>query len=359
MIVGASAHKQHNFEDNNPLKTMLLDFGLAKDFEDSIGQGLTKAGVAMGTPMYMSPEQCAGKAVDERSEVYSVGCLMYELLTGVYPLKGDTALETISLHQDTDAPSLNESNCGIEFEEELELIVAKTLEKEPSKRFANMEELKLEVQVILGKDVDFLESYSDDSQDDSDDETIKPFSLEPDSGKKSNWASILISASVLFALAGLALGYRLLALNNVDTSSKKKLPNMEFSFLSPDPNTAFTEGPGDSGIVFSMFNSRPNTKDSEVTSIDPKSLPKILSLCEQKEITNTSYEYAANQPLVGIGLNGVNLTGNQLELFTKTDSKLLEIIWMKDNPEIKDEDLAFKKSVKPQVYQSCREQNYR
>jgi eukaryotic-like serine/threonine-protein kinase len=78
----------------------LLDFGVAKliDAVDSIGVHTTAAGAILGTPEYMSPEQASGKPVDHRTDIYSFGILLYELVTGVLPLRGDNFGELVVKH---------------------------------------------------------------------------------------------------------------------------------------------------------------------------------------------------------------------------------------------------------------------
>jgi serine/threonine-protein kinase len=121
----------------------ILDFGIAKFVEASEGttQQLTQTGEVFGSPLYMSPEQGLGKPLTVSSDLYSMGCLMFETLTGIPPFYGKTAVETILKHQ-TEVPSpLREATMGAEFPEQLEKIVATLLEKEPSKRYRSAVEL--------------------------------------------------------------------------------------------------------------------------------------------------------------------------------------------------------------------------
>ena len=76
----------------------VVDFGLAKLTGPESEQHLTKSGVVMGTPLFMSPEQCRGAPIDHRSDIYSLGCVMYAALTGEVPHKGDSTLSTLYKH---------------------------------------------------------------------------------------------------------------------------------------------------------------------------------------------------------------------------------------------------------------------
>jgi serine/threonine-protein kinase len=84
----------------------LLDFGLVKMLSSS-GQHKTKTGTPMGTPYYMSPEQCRGKEVDGRTDVYSFGAMVFQVLTGRVPFDGESAMDILFKHMNEDPPSVS------------------------------------------------------------------------------------------------------------------------------------------------------------------------------------------------------------------------------------------------------------
>lgn len=118
----------------------ILDFGIAKFTQHEAGeiQALTQTGEIFGSPLYMSPEQCAGTRVDLRSDVYSLGCVLYEVLTGTPPFAGETALATMLMHQSETVLPLKEASLGEEFPQELERIVQVMLAKKPEDRYQNL-----------------------------------------------------------------------------------------------------------------------------------------------------------------------------------------------------------------------------
>ena len=116
---------------------VLSDFGIAKNLEDKTQ--LTAAGWRIGTPNYMSPEQALGKPVDARCDLYSLGVVFYEALTGVRPYKGADAFETAILHVKGPIPTLPEPLRR--FQPALDRMLAKT----PQERCASAEEWVLAV----------------------------------------------------------------------------------------------------------------------------------------------------------------------------------------------------------------------
>lgn len=115
----------------------VVDFGIAKlTGKDEYNQlTITRTGEIFGSPLYMSPEQCMGTAVDHRSDLYSLGCVMYETLTGAPPMVGDNALSTMMKHQNEVPLALRQASLGLDFPESIEFVIAKLLEKDPAKRY--------------------------------------------------------------------------------------------------------------------------------------------------------------------------------------------------------------------------------
>jgi eukaryotic-like serine/threonine-protein kinase len=117
-------------------KTMLLDFFLChlQPASGKTSQNLTQEGDVLGTPYYMSPEQCKGKQVDERSDIYSLGCSMFYSLTGKPPFEGEDKFATMQMHLEAEPPK------G-QVPEELEKIIFKAIAKKPEDRFQSCQEI--------------------------------------------------------------------------------------------------------------------------------------------------------------------------------------------------------------------------
>jgi serine/threonine protein kinase len=116
--------------------TKIMDFGIARSSE---APGVTQTGMIMGTPDYISPEQVEGNEVDHRSDLYSVGVILFEMTTGKLPFEGETALSIILKHKTETPPSPSDINR--EISGNLNRLILKCMEKDPEKRFQSAEEL--------------------------------------------------------------------------------------------------------------------------------------------------------------------------------------------------------------------------
>jgi serine/threonine protein kinase len=123
----------------------LTDFGLAKRLDH--GPGLTETGVLLGTPGYMAPEQALGGAVGPATDVYALGAILYELLTGEAPFRGDSLLRT--LEQVVSAPPRRPGSLREGVGRDLEAVCLKCLQKEPRDRYASAEELAADLHRFL------------------------------------------------------------------------------------------------------------------------------------------------------------------------------------------------------------------
>jgi serine/threonine-protein kinase len=129
--------KSQNIIVNSLNQIKIIDFGLA---HTSHLQGLTATGLIMGTPEYMAPEQVAGRKVDERADIYSLGIILYELFTGKVPFSGDSAIAVGFKQMKEDAPKPRSMNAAIP--QSVEAVIMKTLEKDPYHRYQTAMEVK-------------------------------------------------------------------------------------------------------------------------------------------------------------------------------------------------------------------------
>jgi serine/threonine protein kinase/Tfp pilus assembly protein PilF len=121
----------------------IMDFGIARSLR---AKGITGAGMMIGTPEYMSPEQVEGKDVDERSDVYSLGIILYEMLTGRVPFEGDTPF-TVGVKHKSEMPK-DPRDINAQIPEDLGRLILRCLEKDRGKRHRSAEDLRLELEKI-------------------------------------------------------------------------------------------------------------------------------------------------------------------------------------------------------------------
>lgn len=125
-----------------PVQAKILDFGLAKlSQNDASDLRLTATGEIFGSPLYMSPEQCLGESVDHRSDIYSLGCALFECLTGQPPYTGEFGLAVMSKHQLAPIPSLSGVLGKEKVPASLDKVLAKMLAKSPQDRYQSAREL--------------------------------------------------------------------------------------------------------------------------------------------------------------------------------------------------------------------------
>jgi tetratricopeptide (TPR) repeat protein/predicted Ser/Thr protein kinase len=171
-------------------RVVVMDFGLARSMEAT---GLTQAGAVMGTPAYMSPEQAKGMPVDARSDVFALGIICYEVLSGVLPFKADSALASLLLRTQAPAPPLTQIDPAIP--QQLSDMVQKMLATNVADRYESVR--------LLGQDLQDWEQGTLHKA------IVTPPMAMLAPSKTGKWIAIAVGAAALLA-AGAYGGYRLL-----------------------------------------------------------------------------------------------------------------------------------------------------
>jgi serine/threonine protein kinase len=240
--------KSSNILVSNNGHPVLMDFGIA---HAATGTRLTQTGLVIGTPEYMSPEQAEGKTIDHRTDIYSLGIVMYECLTGHVPFKADNPLSIImKVVNEAPVPPVNVNK---QIPPGLNDAILKAINKKPEDRFSMaahlFEALNKPLNMIDGVIVDVFDRIESDNQ-------------EPDSSqKKKSSSNIIIKVIASFlAIAFLSLGSFYLH-ERVSDSIYNKI-NRNITIL----NNFFL----DKGLVFSVYNIKPEPLKGILTLWDFK-----------------------------------------------------------------------------------------
>ena len=144
-IIHRDLKPQNIIQEAKTSRILVMDFGLARSIES---EGMTQTGALLGTIEYMSPEQSMGKTLDQRSDVFSVGLIFYELLTGNMPYKADSAMASLLRRNQERAIPAAELDASIP--KGLSDIVAKCLERDLEQRYQNVQEILIDLDAFQG-----------------------------------------------------------------------------------------------------------------------------------------------------------------------------------------------------------------
>ena len=210
-------------QDEDHETPVIVDFGIAKmiDLNGDELHKLTATGQVFGSPLYMSPEQCKAKKPDARSDIYAVGCSLYQLLTGKLPIQGNTLVDTMVKHIQDNPKPFTEVLGDNDIPTRVELSVFKALEKEPDHRFQAMEEFSsalsscLESAKKTGSDVVPVPTPEPEAK----------LSREPNTAESGRYGAIAIIVLFVVAAAVLVTNFFPSVIENpkVDSVSESQL----------------------------------------------------------------------------------------------------------------------------------------
>ena len=218
-------------EDGEPKVT---DFGIARSLDV---EGVTQSGTVVGTSNYIAPEQATGQPVDVRTDVYSLGAVLFELLTGDVPFEGDSFVAVAMQHLHQPAPSVLDRRGDVPSR--LALAVDRALEKDPADRFASMDELAKELEACLRA----LDG------DDADTDTLvapavvarsRPGRPRRPARRRRAWLPVALVVGGALLLAAAALGLLLARDGDSDTAGRNGSAPVKLSGVG-----AFDPPPGD------------------------------------------------------------------------------------------------------------------
>lgn len=207
----------------------LVDFGLCKLSDDlSMASGkLTRTAATFGTPLYMSPEQCYGQKIDTRSDVYSFGCMLFEMLTGAPPFNGDTPADLLRQHVSAQPPKPQIKGASSRFQSQLQTLHTRCLAKDPADRFQSFADVIGDLRNVM----DLLAHEKiNDNQKTCIDRTGAPNQSKSKSVRRALCLALSISA-LLFGLVYAASG-----------ETKGKVLSLAAAFVGGNPTELLISG---------------------------------------------------------------------------------------------------------------------
>jgi serine/threonine protein kinase len=312
--------------DNGREEVRIMDFGIAKLVSDSesVASQVTRTGEIIGSATCMSPEQARGGKVDHRSDLYALGCVMYEALASAPPFVGNTPLETMLMHLERRPASIKEASMGNSVDPRLEKIIFCLLEKEPDHRYQSMDDLKHDLENLRG--VLFgAEKVAD----------FKMPNREGDSRAKSSRARVtVILSAMLIGVSALSAGlyvfskHKLVssgATNSVQPVVENKASvgagettDKKTKRVSDSNIVAMLKMPGDEELIKQAIDSQlergelkvhvegltSDIIDADLTSFKKGDFPntKIVDLSHSRKVTDAGLQNLENLSLTEIDL---------------------------------------------------------
>ncbi|HYN35622.1 MAG TPA: Stk1 family PASTA domain-containing Ser/Thr kinase [Actinomycetota bacterium] len=235
---------------NSHGQTKVTDFGIARALSGDNENTMTQTGMVIGTAAYLSPEQAQGAPVDQRSDIYSLGCVLYEMLVGRPPFTGDTPLSVAYRHvrENPNPPS----TVNPDLPKALDAIVMKALAKNPANRYQNATEMREDLERYLaGQKVHATPLMAPETAVGT--QVMRETQVQPPPPEKSRAGWWILGAFLLLGL--IALGYFLLAgaptvevPDVVGETQREAIATLEQAGLEPEVDKQPSEGP--EGRVF-------------------------------------------------------------------------------------------------------------
>lgn len=289
----------------------ILDFGLAQ--LENVEQKLTAFNTTVGSPPYMSPEQVCALEVDSRSDIYGLGCILFETLTGVLPLKGNTPIETMTMQRDLAPPLISDKKQEANFPLSLVNLVDKCLAKSPADRPQTAKELALELDSI-GHEV-LRAQFS----------TPEPEQIENFQAKTSSRKFVITIVSVIAICSVAAFAtYQYFEFQSRKDAIKNKLLDQSnrkpatLKSLAPlvETNKLLGKGPefvlktSPSNQLVCTFSS--TVQDEDLKKIEGKPV-QVVELKGCRLVKGTGLKYLSNLPLEALDLDDTQVDDQSLK----------------------------------------------
>jgi len=262
----------------NDVEAVLTDFGLVR-IEKAASQ--TASGMISGTPSYMSPEQARGDKTDHRTDIYSLGVVLYEMLAGRVPFEADSTMSVIYMQINEPPPSIPGVSAGVQ------VVINRALAKNPNDRYSTSREMAIDFYLAIGMNAEAQTIY--DAAPEST-KLAKPPQLKQKPSRSRLWIGVAISSVICLLIAALgglgALTTMPIFSKSTETSSPEIIPPV--ASASPTKSIGPPEAEGMVKIISGVYEVGVSSAD------DYHSASQIISLNEfwidQYQTTNKQYQ---------------------------------------------------------------------
>ncbi|MGD9681827.1 MAG: protein kinase [Candidatus Obscuribacterales bacterium] len=292
-------------------RVKIIDLGIAFLFDAD--QKLTATGAAIGSPFYMSPEQARNNEPDQRSDIYSLGCLIFAMLAGGPPFSGQSALETIEMHCNHAPPLLTDVTEGA-VPQEMADIVSRCLAKDPESRFATMSELGSALRAV-GQEIGAEDREGEDRE--GEDREGEDLTRKERAGKLGV-LSFALAGAVLIIVCLLPLSFLLQPEKQEAGRPEEKGPGKldvvdALKEVIPEDSQKFFRSRLSQGGSIRVA---PDTVDEDLKELSDDDSVSVLSL-HGSRVTGQGLKYVTKMPLTNLSLRDTNMTDANAGLVLK------------------------------------------
>lgn len=337
---------------NHGLSAKLVDFGVARVKFEALEPTICNGTTVIGTPTYMSPDQMRGISYDQRSEIYSLGCILYELVSGKPPYSAETVMELVTLHANAPIPSLKDTKAGNDFPEKLDVIVKSCLAKMPEDRYQSIEALKNDLEslrsteasssdFLLGQDdgdeaADARKMYTSAVLNQAYNQNQTSPSPKGVTQRSGTIAMVVAALLIVGSLAGLSALF-LSTPQGKDESAEKRAGELADALLETKFNVNEFNG------NFWLFNMAPVNDDCIPELLKSKHNRLWIDAERREGISPAALLKLKPKKVVAFALINVRLTPAHLDALVEL--KTIKALRLFANPEFNDESLAHIKGM--------------
>lgn len=293
-------------DETEKLICKVVDFGIAKRMDQEV-TGSSEA--IVGSPYYMSPEQIDGLDVDERSDVYAIGCLFYKALTGNVPYKGKTQIDTFHLHKTGSYPKLPDNFSETRYGKQFEDIIETCLNKSPGERYQSVADILSEIKKLRSLKNEQDKQFDIDEKPATSEQIRVSFLFSPAVKNKLKPVMLLVAVIGCIALgATILLNVQYKKIEDKRTVKKKF---SDFRKKHKEKSEFRLDGFEKEGTSFHIvkrskvlwnFNLSSETTDQDLIKLsNSKNLCHNIWICSSR-ITGSGFEYFRNRKIFSLNI---------------------------------------------------------